>query len=74
MNHEVLGHLEFDHITLLVPDHPDLRVMIYSPDADTKTKLKMMLDLKVDTKNRECDNKPSKVEVSKDESEIRQRI
>lgn len=44
MKHEVLGHLEFDHITLLVPDHPDLRVMIYSPDADTKTKLETYLN------------------------------
>jgi len=30
----------------------------------------LMLDLKVDTENRECDNKSSKVEVSKDESKV----
>jgi hypothetical protein len=34
-----MGHLEFDHITLQVPNDPDMRVMIYTPLTATKSKL-----------------------------------
>ncbi len=34
-----LGHLEFDHITLLVPSNPDLKVMIYAASPETAQKL-----------------------------------
>src|SRR5437667_8888060 len=39
MEHPTLGHLEFDHVTLQVPSDPDLRIMIYTPLAETGAKL-----------------------------------
>ncbi|MDD9271747.1 hypothetical protein ACFPES_32420 [Paenibacillus sp. GCM10023248] len=37
--HPDMGHLEFDHITLQIPNDPDMRVMIYMPLTATRSKL-----------------------------------
>ncbi|MFN8373070.1 MAG: helix-turn-helix transcriptional regulator [Anaerolineae bacterium] len=39
MNHPTLGHLEFDFVTLLVPAHPDLKVVLYISSSATLSKL-----------------------------------
>ena len=39
MEHPTLGHLEFEHITLQIPNDPDIRIMIYTPLAGTSAKL-----------------------------------
>jgi transcriptional regulator with XRE-family HTH domain len=39
MEHPALGHLEFEHITLQFPGDPDIRIMIFTPDAVTRAKL-----------------------------------
>ncbi|GIO63907.1 MULTISPECIES: helix-turn-helix transcriptional regulator [Paenibacillus] len=39
IEHSVMGHLEFEHITLQAPEDPDLKVMIYSPSPETRVKL-----------------------------------
>ena len=39
MEHPTLGHLEFEHITLQIPNDPDIRIMIYTPLAGTGAKL-----------------------------------
>jgi transcriptional regulator with XRE-family HTH domain len=39
IEHQTLGHLEFEHLTLQIPSDPDVRVMIYSPDDSTRAKL-----------------------------------
>jgi len=44
MEHPVLGHLEFEHITLQVLSNPDVRIMIYSPLAQTRAKLEHFLE------------------------------
>lgn len=38
-----MGHLEFDHITLQIPNDPDMRVMIYMPLPATRSKLEKYL-------------------------------
>jgi transcriptional regulator with XRE-family HTH domain len=43
MEHPTLGHLEFEHITLQVLNNPDVRIMLYIPDAVTRTKLELLL-------------------------------
>ena len=45
IEHPTLGHLEFEHTTLQVPSDPDIRVMIYTPDAATRTKLHCLLEV-----------------------------
>ncbi|AJY73452.1 helix-turn-helix transcriptional regulator [Paenibacillus beijingensis] len=44
MDHPTLGFLEFQHVTLQAPDDPDVRVMIYTPTADTRAKLEKRLE------------------------------
>jgi len=39
MEHPVFGHLEFEHMTLQIPDDPDIRVMVYIPDPATRISL-----------------------------------
>lgn len=44
MEHPTLGHLEFEHITLQIPSDPDVRIMIYTPNAATRAKLERFLE------------------------------
>jgi transcriptional regulator with XRE-family HTH domain len=44
MEHLTLGHLEFEHIILQLPSDPDVRIMIFTPDAVTRTKLERLLE------------------------------
>jgi transcriptional regulator with XRE-family HTH domain len=44
IEHPALGHLEFEHITLQVLSTPDVRIMIYTPLAETRTKLERFLE------------------------------
>lgn len=44
IEHVWLGRLEFEHFTLQIMSNPDVRLMIYSPDASTRTKLQHQLD------------------------------
>ena len=39
IEHSLLGRLEFEHINLQVLNEPDIRIMIYVPLADTRSKL-----------------------------------
>jgi transcriptional regulator with XRE-family HTH domain len=39
IEHPTLGHLEFEHLTLQVLSSPDVRIMIYTPLAETRAKL-----------------------------------
>ena len=43
VEHPELGQLEFDHLTLQVPSNPDIRIMIYTSDAETSAKLQRYL-------------------------------
>jgi MmyB-like transcription regulator ligand binding domain len=43
IEHFTLGHLEFEHITLHIPSDPDVRIMIYMPNAATRAKLERSL-------------------------------
>ncbi|MFB5674548.1 helix-turn-helix transcriptional regulator [Paenibacillus terreus] len=43
VQHPDMGHLEFDHITLQIPNDPDMRVMIYMPFEATRLKLEKYL-------------------------------
>lgn len=43
VEHPAMGHLEFDHITLQIPNDPDMRVMIYTARAETRLKLEKYL-------------------------------
>jgi len=36
IEHRALGRLEFDHVTLQLPSDPDVRIMIYTPNAATR--------------------------------------
>lgn len=51
IEHPALGHLEFEHITLQDLSNPDLRIMVYSPDAATRAALQLFLKTGID-----CDN------------------
>ena len=44
IEHPTLGYLEFEHFTLQVLNNPDIRIMIYSPDARTRTALQRLLE------------------------------
>ena len=44
MEHPTLGHLEFEHLTLQVLSNPDVRIMIYTPLAETRAKLQRFLE------------------------------
>jgi len=44
MEHTMLGYLEFEHITLQVLSNPDVRIMVYSPLAETRAKLERFLE------------------------------
>jgi len=44
MEHPTLGLLEFEHITLQVLNNPDVRIVIYSPLAETRAKLQQFLE------------------------------
>lgn len=39
MHHPMLGHLAFDFVTLLVPTHPDLKLILYVSSPATLSKL-----------------------------------
>jgi len=43
VEHPYMGLLEFDHITLQIPNDPDMRVMIYMPLPATRSKLEKYL-------------------------------
>lgn len=43
IEHPTLGSLEFEQLTLQVLSSPDVRIMIYSPDPATRTKLQHFL-------------------------------
>ncbi len=44
IEHPALGRLAFEHITLQVLSNPDVRIMIYTPLAETRTKLERFLE------------------------------
>ena len=44
IEHPTLGYLEFEHFTLQVLNNPDIRIMIYSPNAGTRTTLQRLLE------------------------------
>lgn len=44
IEHATLGRLEFEHITMQVLSSPDVRVMIYSPLAETRARLGRLLE------------------------------
>ncbi len=39
MHHPILGHLEFDTVTLLAPAHPDLKIILYVSSPATLSKI-----------------------------------
>ena len=43
IEHPTLGSLEFEHFTLQVLTNPDIRIMIYTPSAVTRTTLQHLL-------------------------------
>jgi transcriptional regulator with XRE-family HTH domain len=43
IEHPTLGSLEFEHLTLQVLTNPDIRIMIYTPNAVTRTTLQRFL-------------------------------
>ena len=44
IEHHTLGRLEFEHITLQMFNNPDLRIVIYTPHAETRAKLARFLE------------------------------
>ncbi|GCE27659.1 transcriptional regulator [Dictyobacter alpinus] len=44
IHHATLGHLEFEHFTLQSLNNPDMRIMIYTPNAVTRTKLQQCIN------------------------------
>jgi len=50
IEHPTLGHLEFEHLTLQVLSNPDVRVMIYTPLAETRIKLRQFQEALVGQK------------------------
>ena len=44
IEHPTLGYLEFEHFTLQVLNNPDIRIMIYTPNAGTRTTLQRVLE------------------------------
>ena len=47
IEHPALGKLEFEHINLQVLSDPDVRIMIYMPDAASREKLEHLLTAEV---------------------------
>jgi transcriptional regulator with XRE-family HTH domain len=43
MRHPILGYLEFEYVTLQVPDHPDLKMIVYTANPATAAKLASVL-------------------------------
>jgi hypothetical protein len=43
IEHPALGSLEFEHCTLQVLTNPDIRIMVYTPNAMTRTTLQHWL-------------------------------
>jgi transcriptional regulator with XRE-family HTH domain len=39
IEHSTLGHLEFEHLTFQVLSNPDIKLIIYAPDAPTRVRL-----------------------------------
>jgi len=48
IEHPTLGYLEFEHFTLQVLTNPDIRIMIYTPNAVTRTTLQRFLEAMTD--------------------------
>ncbi len=48
IEHPTLGYLEFEHFTLQVLTNPDIRIMIYTPNAVTRTILQHFLEAMAD--------------------------
>ena len=48
IQHPSLGMLEFEHFTLQVLTNPDIRIMIYAPNAMTRTTLQRVLETMTD--------------------------
>ncbi len=48
IEHPTLGYLEFEHFTLQVLTNPDIRIMIYTPNAVTRTILQHSLEAMTD--------------------------
>jgi transcriptional regulator with XRE-family HTH domain len=44
IEHPALGRLEFEHVTLQMLSSPDVRIMIYTPLAETRAKLEHLLE------------------------------
>jgi len=44
IEHPTLGYLEFEHFTLQVLSNPDIRIMIYTPNAVTRATLQRFLE------------------------------
>ncbi len=44
IKHPTLGYLEFEHVTLQVLTDPDIRIMIYTPNAGTRATLQRFLE------------------------------
>jgi len=45
LEHPVAGHLEFEHVTLQVPNDPDLKITVYTPLVETRAKLHPLLEV-----------------------------
>ena len=43
IEHPTLGYLEFEHLALQVLTNPDIRIMVYTPNAVTRTTLQHLL-------------------------------
>src|SRR5215469_2850226 len=43
IEHPTLGYLEFEHLALKVLTNPDIRIMVYTPNAVTRTTLQHLL-------------------------------
>jgi hypothetical protein len=48
MDHPTLGQLEFEHLTLQVINNPDVRIVIYTPQGETRAKLQGLLETRVE--------------------------
>lgn len=44
IEHHTLGRLEFEHVLLQTPGNPEIRIMICTPNAATRTKLEQLLE------------------------------
>jgi transcriptional regulator with XRE-family HTH domain len=54
IEHPTLGSLEFEHLTLQVLTNPDIRIMIYTPNAVTRTTLQRFLAAMTDCEPNTC--------------------